>query len=254
VSPFACPSASGEDDESDDELELDGAKLDSILDTAKNCMRQSDLLWHYRSRHQSLIAPANRFSYGDRLILFPSAHDRHPEMGIRHTFVPDAVATTGRVVNSKEALAVVDRLIQIAQNEHAKPPKLRLSVGVVAMNSHQMDCIQELLDAKRMTNRSIDLAISCLEENTAEPLLVMNLENVQGDQRDVILISYTYAPNTPGGTPANRFGPINFDGGERRFNVLALLLTEWVNLVVLGAESTCFPVWKRDLLSSGKWS
>jgi very-short-patch-repair endonuclease len=213
-------SASGEDDESDDDLELDGAKLDSILDTAKNCMRQTDLLWHYRSKHQSLIAPANRFSYGDRLVLFPSAHDIHPEMGIRHTFVPDAVATTGRVVNSKEAVAIVDRLIQIAHNEQSKPAKDRLSVGVVAMNAPQMDCIQELLDTRRMTSRSIDMAISSLEENAAEPLLVMNLENVQGDQRDVILISYTYAPNTPGGTPTNRFGPITLDGGERRFNVL----------------------------------
>jgi very-short-patch-repair endonuclease len=214
-------SSSGEEDESEDELELDGAKLDSILDTAKNCMRQSDLLWHYRSRHQSLIAPANRFSYGDRLILFPSAYDRHDHMGVRHTFVENAVATAGRgVLNAKEAAAVVERLVEIALVEQKKDSKERFSVGVIAMNQRQMDCIQDLLDAKRRSSSTIDRAVASLEENTSEPLLVMNLENVQGDQRDIILISYTYAPTALDTTLRNDFGPINRDGGERRFNVL----------------------------------
>ena len=212
--------ASSEEVDVDDEALPDGAALDSILDTAKNCMPQATLQWHYRSRHQSLIAPANRFSYGDRLILFPSPFDRHPELGVRHHFVSDGIAATGRVVNPKEAAAVVDRLVGIAKEQMVRPAHQRHSVGVVAMNTHQMDCIQDLLDARRRGESSVDRAIACLEENTEEPLLVMNLENVQGDQRDIILISYTYAPNAAGASLNNRFGPINFDGGERRFNVL----------------------------------
>jgi very-short-patch-repair endonuclease len=211
----------GEDEEEKSEDEpLSGAKLDSILDTASNCLPQSWLQWHYRSRHQSLIAPANRFSYGDKLILFPSSHDRHPALGIRHTFIPNAVATTGRVVNTKEAAAVVDRLIQIAREEVVKPAAKRLSVGIVAMNMAQQECIQDMLDTRVAADAGIEQAVACLYENGNEPLIIRNLENIQGDERDIILISYTYGPNTAGGTPAQRFGPLIFEGGERRFNVL----------------------------------
>jgi very-short-patch-repair endonuclease len=208
-----------EDEQLQDEMPS-GVKLDSILDTASNCLPQSWLQWHYRSRHQSLIAPANRFSYGDRLVLFPSAHDRNPALGIRYTYIPGAKATTGRVVNTAEAGAIVDRLIQIALEEYNKDPDDRMSVGVVAMNAAQQECIQELLDARTAAHAGTEKAIACLYENQNEPLIVRNLENIQGDERDIILISYTYGPNTVGGTPAQRFGPLNYEGGERRFNVL----------------------------------
>jgi very-short-patch-repair endonuclease len=216
---FSTSMGEDEDEKTEDEPPS-GAKLDSILDTASNCLPHSWLQWHYRSRHQSLIAPANRFSYGDKLILFPSASDRNPMLGVRHTFVNNATTTVGRVVNTREAGAIVDRLIQIARQEFAKPPADRLSVGVVAMNASQMDCIQELLDARVAADSKVEQAVACLYENQNEPLIIRNLENIQGDERDVILISYTYGPNTVGGTPTQRFGPLNFDGGERRFNVL----------------------------------
>jgi very-short-patch-repair endonuclease len=217
---FSSSAGDDEEEKEGEEEEPSGAKLDSILETASNCLPHSWLQWHYRSRHQSLIAPANRFSYGDRLILFPSAHDTHPDMGVRHMFVRNGTTTAGRVVNAREATAVVDRLVQIALAEAAKPATRRFSVGVAAMNAPQQDCIQELLDSRRAVDARVDRAVAALEENLAEPLFIKNLENIQGDERDVILISYTYGPNTPGGTPAQRFGPINFEGGERRFNVL----------------------------------
>jgi very-short-patch-repair endonuclease len=176
--------------------------------------------WHYRSRHQSLIAPANRFSYNDRLVLFPSSLDTHPELGVRHTYVQGAITTTGNVVNAKEAGALVDRLLVLARQQQTRPAHQRLTIGVVAMNKSQMDYIQDLIDVRREEDSFADRAIASLEENSAEPLFVKNLENIQGDQRDVILISYTYGANTPGGTPAQRFGPLGLDGGERRFNVL----------------------------------
>jgi len=141
-------------------------------------------------------------------------------MGVRHVLVPNASTTTGRVVNAKEAAAIVDRLVQLARAEAAKPLSGRRSVGVAAMNAAQQECIQELLDTRRAADSGVDRALTALEEIQSEPLFVKNLENVQGDERDVILISYTYGPNTPGGTPAQRFGPLNTDGGERRFNVL----------------------------------
>ena len=213
-------SSVGEDEDESSEDELTGAKLDSILDAAKNCLRESWLCWHYRSRHQSLIAPANRFSYGDKLVLFPSSFDKIPTLGIRHTYLSNGSTTTGRVVNSKEAEAIVDRLVKIAREEVGKPVHERLSIGVVALNLAQQDCIQEILDARVANDVNIERSIQSLYDNLSEPLFIRNLENIQGDERDVILISYTYGPNTVGGTPAQRFGPLNMDGGERRFNVL----------------------------------
>jgi very-short-patch-repair endonuclease len=219
-SDFFASSAGDDDEARPEEEETSGVKLDSILDAAANCLPQSWLTWHYRSRHQSLIAAANRFSYNDRLILFPSAHDSHIEMGLRHTYVPEAVTTQGRVVNAKEAMAVVDRVIQLALGEARKPLKERRTVGVVAMNAAQHECIQSLLDEQRSARADVDRAIAALEEHPEEPLIVRNLENIQGDQRDIILISYTYGSNSPNGGVAQRFGPLNMDGGERRFNVL----------------------------------
>lgn len=219
-SDFFYSSLSEEDEMPGDEDEFDGSKLDSILDSATGCLPQNWLRWHYRSRHQSLIAPANHFSYDDRLVLFPSSYDKHEELGIRYQFIPNAVVTTGRVINALEANAVVNRLIQLARNDYSKPESDRRSIGVVAMNSHQQEAIQELLDERRSKDPSIDRALVQLEMRRPEPLFIKNLENIQGDERDVILISCTYGPNVAGGTPTQRFGPINFDGGEKRFNVL----------------------------------
>ena len=88
------------------------------------------------------------------------------------------------------------------------------------MNIHQQECIQDLIDNLRRNDSRFDTALAALENETAEPLFIKNLENIQGDERDIMLISCTYGPNTPGGTPTQRFGPLNREGGERRFNVL----------------------------------
>ena len=88
------------------------------------------------------------------------------------------------------------------------------------MNVKQAELIEELLE-RRIAAERPDL-VDRLERGRrgAEPLFVKNLENVQGDERDVMLISMTYGPETPGGKVAQRFGPINRETGWRRLNVL----------------------------------
>jgi very-short-patch-repair endonuclease len=79
----------------------------------------------------------------------------------------------------------------------------------------------DLLEKMRQDDRRLDLAMTAFaSEQNEEPLFVRNLENIQGDERDIIILSCTYGPHTPGGTPTQRFGPLNREGGERRFNVL----------------------------------
>ncbi len=210
-----------EDDESqEEEEEMDGGKAESILEAAELSLHTAWLEWHYRSRQETLIAAANQFSYGNRLILFPSAHRDHPDLGIRYFFIDGAATTTGKVTSPKEAERIANRVYELVLAQYRRKPQERLSIGVVAMNIHQQECIQDLVDNLRRNDSRFDTALAALENETAEPLFIKNLENIQGDERDIMLISCTYGPNTPGGTPTQRFGPLNREGGERRFNVL----------------------------------
>ncbi|MEI8044072.1 MAG: AAA domain-containing protein, partial [Verrucomicrobiota bacterium] len=213
-------SSTFEEEDTVDDDELDGGRADSILEAAVLSLHNKWLEWHYRSRHETLIAPANQFSYSRRLVLFPSSYCHHPELGVRYFFIHDAVTTHGKVINSKEADSVAKRLYELVMAQSRRPSDKRLSIGVVAMNIHQQECIQELVDAMRRGDSAFDTAVAAMEADSAEPLFVKNLENIQGDERDIMLISCTYGPQTPGGTPAQRFGPLNREGGERRFNVL----------------------------------
>lgn len=90
----------------------------------------------------------------------------------------------------------------------------------MAMNAAQQECIQDLIDQARRNDGAVERAFGLLESRPDEPLFIRNLENVQGDERDIVIISYTYAPREPGGALFQRFGPLNTEGGERRFNVL----------------------------------
>lgn len=214
-------SSSDEEDSFDDEDQIDGGKSESILEASIAALFSSSLLWHYRSRQETLIAPANRFSYNNQLILFPHPHQKHPELGIRHYYIENATATSGKVTNILEAGAVANRVRELVLSEFAKKPVDRLTIGVVTMNLHQQDLVVDLLDKMRHDDSQLDLAMSTMSSGqNEEPLFIRNLENIQGDERDVMIISCTYGPHTPGGTPPQRFGPLIREGGERRFNVL----------------------------------
>ncbi|HUD82235.1 MAG TPA: AAA domain-containing protein, partial [Candidatus Saccharimonadales bacterium] len=126
----------------------------------------------------------------------------------------------GKVINAKEADLIANRIYELAIAQYRKKPEERLSVGVVTMNIHQQEFIYDLVENLRRNDSQFDRALAVLESETTEPFFIKNLENIQGDERDVMIISCTYGPQTPGGTPTQRFGPLNREGGERRFNVL----------------------------------
>jgi|GEM_PF-3365260 len=214
-------SASFEDSDSDDEDDtIDGGKSESILVAAMSSLWSSTLQWHYRSKHQSLIQPANSFSYENKLILFPSSTESHPEYGIGYTYA-EGCTTTGKVTNPIEAKAVIGKVRETLLREFSKNPSSRKSIGVVSMNLAQQDCLMDILEKARTEDRRLDEALRWYEaDDREEPFFIRNLENIQGDERDIIFISCTYGPQTIGGTPAQRFGPLNREGGERRFNVL----------------------------------
>jgi len=168
------------------------------------------LRWHYRSRHESLISLSNHEFYENRLVIFPSPGSKQ-RMGLAYHYLPDAVYDRGKTrSNPKEAEAVADAVI-----EHAiRSPKQTL--GVIAFSTAQMQAIQTILEIKRRNHPELE---GFFRSHPHEPFFVKNLENVQGDERDVIFISIGYGRIEDGKVPMS-FGPLNNEGGERRLNVL----------------------------------
>lgn len=186
--------------------------LESILD---ECLGASlptrNLSWHYRSRHESLIAFSNHRYYGGGLVTFPSPVTE--DSAVSFHFVGGQYEKGGARINQPEARALVADLVA-----RLKSPGFRqsgLTIGVVTFNSEQQGLIEDLLDAERRKDPSLE---SFFSEVELEPVFVKNLESVQGDERDIMYFSITYGPDMNGAMSMN-FGPLNRDGGERRLNV-----------------------------------
>ena len=184
--------------------------LESILDECLGAgMNRLSLKWHYRSRHESLIAFSNVHYYDSELVTFPSpvTHD----MAVRFEAVPGVYDRGGSRTNRAEADAIVEAI----EKHYLKEGGTGKSLGVVTFNQPQQNLILTLLDARRRANAQLDKALALAVQ---EPLFVKNLENVQGDERDIIFFSITYGPDAAGKLTMN-FGPLNGEGGHRRLNV-----------------------------------
>ena len=191
------------------EDDAEAEDLESILDDCLAIsMPQTHLLWHYRSRHESLIAFSNSQFYDGRLYTFPSVNDRSRRVHLRHV---DGVFTRGGSrQNRREAEEVVE---EIRRRCHS-PREAERSVGVVTFNISQQNLIDDLLSDACAADPQLDAWVY----GGDEPVFIKNLENVQGDERDVILFSVGYGPDEKGRVTMN-FGPLNRDGGWRRLNV-----------------------------------
>ncbi|MCC2545834.1 DUF3320 domain-containing protein [Hymenobacter sp. BT175] len=187
------------------------ADLPSILELARaRQMPERWLRWHYRSQHESLIAPSNELFYDGKLVVFPSPGGQE-ERGLFYHHLPDAFYERGTTrTNPQEAAAVADAVL-----EHART-RSHLTLGVVAFSAAQRQAIQDALEIRRQQQAATE---SFFNRHPVEPFFVKNLENVQGDERDVMLISLGYGRSRDGHL-AMSFGPLNAEGGERRLNVL----------------------------------
>lgn len=191
-----------------DEENLENEDLESVLDDCLALgMPERHLVWHYRSKHESLIAFSNSMYYDNRLCTFPSpdAMDSHVKL-----ILVDGTYDRGFTKrNRREAEALVKEVVRRLSD----PVLSKSSMGIVTFSSAQRDDIDRLL-TKEIVARHLDAAAYDREE----PLFVKNLENVQGDERDVILFSVCYGPDSTGRVSLN-FGPLNQVGGWRRLNV-----------------------------------
>jgi hypothetical protein len=181
--------------------------LDSILDDAIAAgLAERRLLWHYRSKHESLIAFSNAMYYQNKLLTFPSPNDL--ESKVFFHYVEGVYDRGGNKTNEEEASALVEAVIaKLSDSASAQ------SIGIVTFNSAQQALIEDKLAAA--------IASAGLEARAyfgPEPLFVKNLENVQGDERDIIFFSVGYGPDKYSRLSLN-FGPLNQQGGFRRLNV-----------------------------------
>ncbi len=198
-------------DDSDEIDETDG--FGSILEFSRpRVKRNRTLLWHYRSKHHSLIAYSNREFYRNNLILPPSPYTTtsFEDLGIKHIYVKDHVYA-GRK-NSAEANIVIGQVIEHLNKRFEK------SLGLVSINHEQRILLDDLLQEFENENPHFRRFLE-YHEKKGEPFFIKNLENVQGDERDYIIISTVYG-NDSEGNFFQRFGPITGQSGHRRLNVL----------------------------------
>lgn len=194
-----------------EENEEDPGLFESVLDASLGAgFPQQWLRWHYRSRHEHLIAFANERIYENRLVTFPGPIAEHPEYGVKFRHVADGKYDRGgRRDNPREAQVVADLVFDHLQRQSDK------SLGVIAFSYAQMEAIEDELDRRLEVAPELE---KFFQDDRLEGLFVKNLETVQGDERDVILLSVGYGPDAEGKIALN-FGPLNRQGGERRLNV-----------------------------------
>ena len=192
-----------------DEEEMEAEDLDSVLDDCLSLgIPQKHLNWHYRSKHESLIAFSNIMYYSSKLCTFPSPDALDSK--VKLVYIPDGVYDRGFTkCNKQEAEALVAEVIRRLSDEKLR----RSSIGIVTFSTPQQSYIEKML-SKAIIEKGLEEAAYEREE----PLFVKNLESVQGDERDVIMFSVCYGPDRMGKISLN-FGPLNQYGGWRRLNV-----------------------------------
>ncbi len=207
------------DELSDDDVEV----FDSILDECLGIgLPVKTLRWHYRSKHEELIAFSNHRFYDDTMITFPSAQNQTDSLGVKLVLVPDGVYDRGgKRDNPKEAEKVADLVFEHFKNYPKK------TLGVVTFSIAQMDAVEEAIENKLTEQPDFE---PFFKEDRLEGFFVKNLENVQGDERDVIFFSVGYGFDQQGQMAMN-FGPLNKPGGERRLNVAVTRAREKVVLI-----------------------
>ena len=205
-----------DDEGADDEI----SDYESILDICSASFAQKYLRWHYRSKHESLIAFSNSKFYNGKLISFPATQKKKLGVGVDY-YNAGGVYEQNQRINRKEAEMVADLVFEHFDNNPNK------SLGVVAFNMAQQGYLERVITNRRIAHPEYE---KFFKEDNKEYFFIKNLETVQGDERDVIIFSVAYAYNTAGKFIHN-FGPLNHKGGERRLNVAVTRAKENVKLV-----------------------
>lgn len=206
-------------DESEEESESPAKGFESLLDLMSSFLESRMLEWHYRSRCEELIAFSNRHIYGDRLVTFPNPGR---SKCVSHVLVPSVAGLDGQEESaSREVQYVVDLILKHA-TEHSEQ-----TLGVITMGIKHANRIEVALDDTLKTRPELG---AFFDDSRAERFFIKNIERVQGDERDTIILSVGYGKDRSGKLPY-RFGPLLYEGGERRLNVAITRARQRLTLV-----------------------
>src|ERR1035438_5318918 len=211
---FQATLSPDEDEEDDGDAKTGEVPLESLLDDSVAIVpvfQESHLRWHYRSRDERLIKFSNHFFYDNRLITFPAADPSAPGQGVRFVHVAEGVYDRGRSRMNRPEARIVAKLAMEHFDGHPER-----SLGIVALNLSQKDAIEDAIAEALLARPDLGQFFNVGRQ---EGVFIKSLENVQGDERDTMIISVGYGRDHAGGLSMN-FGPINTDGGWRRLNVL----------------------------------
>ena len=211
---FQATLSPDEDEEDDDDAKTGEVPLESLLDDSVAIVpvfQESHLRWHYRSRDERLIKFSNHFFYDNRLITFPAADPGAPGQGVRFVHVAEGVYDRGRSRMNRPEARIVAKLAMEHFDGHPER-----SLGIVALNLSQKDAIEDAIADALLARPDLG---QFFDVGRQESVFIKSLENVQGDERDTMIISVGYGRDHAGGLSMN-FGPINSEGGWRRLNVL----------------------------------
>lgn len=202
--------------------ELTPGSMESILQEASVVLPSVRLLWHYRSRHESLLAFSNHHFYQDRLVTFPNATRDDPHLGVEFIHVPDGIYDRAR---TRQNPIEAHRVVELVLAHFAQSPDR--SLGVVTFSQAQREAIDSALESALRERPQLEKVLS---GKGSEAFFVKSLENVQGDERDVVLFSIGYGKDESGALSMN-FGPLNGEDGERRLNVAITRAREQVQVI-----------------------
>lgn len=199
------------EEEEEGKLPIQLTDIESILHLCKLSFPTKMLKWHYRSKHESLIAVSNQEFYDNRLIIYPSPINKSEHFGLHLVHLPETTYDPGRTsINREEAKEIANAVFEHYQTYPDK------SLGVGTFNIKQQKAILEEIELLLQYHPEMEVVMT---SNKNEPFFVKNLETIQGDERDVIFISTGFGFDEYGHFSHN-FGPLNRLGGERRLNVI----------------------------------
>lgn len=215
--------------DSEDELDLStqaALEVESLLDLATSRYHSTNLTYHYRSRNEELINFSNYAFYDGKLQIAPNTSKNIGKKPIERIKVSGS--WIGRK-NQEEANAVVSLLKKLIKNKRNK-----LSIGIITFNTEQEAAIEDAIDKECQKDSAFRDAYvreqNRVQKGEDESIFVKNLENVQGDERDIIIFSTGYARNEFGRVVAH-FGPLSIEGGENRLNVAITRAKEKIYVV-----------------------
>jgi very-short-patch-repair endonuclease len=201
-----------EDEEDESIIEERVGDYESLLDFLNTKLKSLPLVWHYRSKYEQLIAPSNKHVYENKLITFPNSNKSSNPMEL--CYVENAIWDRGK--NEIEARQILNKLKQLYKEG-------KRSIGVIAINYKQSELIQEIIETDE------DLLKWYLEDDN-DGLFIKNLENCQGDERDIIIISLTFAKDKNMKLSGTTFRQINSNDSYKKLNVMFTRAREKVYL------------------------